>query len=66
MTSTLCFVTLAANLTGPGDRDPDGSTSPRRTCTYCGAHGRNRTYDLRFRKPLLYPLSYVGGVSDEV
>ena len=22
------------------------------------APGRNRTYDLRFRKPLLYPLSY--------
>ena len=26
-----------------------------------GALGRNRTYDLRFRKPLLYPLSYEGG-----
>ena len=25
------------------------------------ALGRNRTYDLRFRKPLLYPLSYEGG-----
>ena len=25
------------------------------------APGRNRTYDLRFRKPLLYPLSYGGG-----
>ena len=25
------------------------------------ALGRNRTCDLRFRKPLLYPLSYEGG-----
>jgi hypothetical protein len=25
-----------------------------------GAPGRNRTCDLRFRKPLLYPLSYEG------
>ena len=26
-----------------------------------GAPGMNRTCDLRFRKPLLYPLSYRGG-----
>ncbi len=26
-----------------------------------GAPGRTRTCDLRFRKPLLYPLSYGGG-----
>ena len=26
-----------------------------------GAPGRDRTCDLRFRKPLLYPLSYGGG-----
>ena len=26
----------------------------------CGAPGRNRTVDTRFRKPLLYPLSYEG------
>ena len=25
-----------------------------------GALDRNRTYDLRFRKPTLYPLSYEG------
>ena len=25
-----------------------------------GAPGRTRTYDTRFRKPLLYPLSYGG------
>src|SRR5438309_10517756 len=25
------------------------------------APGRNRTYDTRFRKPVLYPLSYEGG-----
>lgn len=29
-----------------------------------GAPGRIRTSDTRFRKPLLYPLSY-GGVDDE-
>ena len=27
-----------------------------------GAPGRNRTYDTRFRKPVLYPLSYEGKV----
>ena len=27
---------------------------------HTGAPGRNRTYDTRFRKPLLYPLSYEG------
>ena len=26
------------------------------------APGRNRTYDTRFRKPVLYPLSYEGPV----
>jgi hypothetical protein len=26
-----------------------------------GAPGRNRTSDTRFRKPVLYPLSYEGG-----
>ena len=28
---------------------------------FLGAPGRNRTYDLRFRKPTLYPLSYGSG-----
>ena len=28
-----------------------------------GAPGRDRTCDLRFRKPLLYPLSYGGGTA---
>ena len=28
---------------------------------YAGAPGTTRTCDLRFRKPLLYPLSYGGG-----
>ena len=27
-----------------------------------GAPGRNRTFDTRFRKPVLYPLSYEGKV----
>ena len=27
-----------------------------------GAPGRNRTFDTRFRKPVLYPLSYEGRV----
>ena len=30
---------------------------------FSGAPGRDRTCDLRFRKPLLYPLSYGGGSS---
>lgn len=30
---------------------------------FSGAPGRDRTCDLRFRKPLLYPLSYGGGTS---
>jgi hypothetical protein len=30
-------------------------------CGSAGALGRNRTCDLRFRKPSLYPLSYEGG-----
>ena len=29
---------------------------------FSGALGRNRTCDLRFRKPLLYPLSYEGNL----
>jgi hypothetical protein len=29
----------------------------------CSAPGRNRTYDKRIRRPLLYPLSYGGGES---
>ena len=28
---------------------------------HLGALGRDRTCDLRFRKPVLYPLSYEGG-----
>ena len=31
------------------------------TVANTGAPGRTRTCDLRFRKPLLYPLSYGGG-----
>lgn len=27
---------------------------------FAGTHGRNRTYDLKLRRLLLYPLSYVG------
>ena len=33
----------------------------RETIENIGAPGRDRTCDLRFRKPLLYPLSYGGG-----
>ena len=48
---------------------PAGRTSPQRTvadqqrCDFADlrcAPGRNRTCDTRFRKPLLYPLSYEG------
>jgi hypothetical protein len=41
----------------PGDRVSAGQTVPNTD----GAPGRNRTSDTRFRKPLLYPLSYEGG-----
>ena len=43
---------------GHGSRAVSGgpATLPR----LMGAPGRNRTCDLRFRKPLLYPLSYGG------
>src|SRR5687768_18417248 len=37
-----------------------GMTSITRNTTASGAPGRNRTCDTRFRKPLLYPLSYEG------
>jgi hypothetical protein len=30
------------------------------------APGRNRTCDTRFRKPLLYPLSYEGGAAENL
>jgi hypothetical protein len=33
------------------------------TCGYTSALGRIRTCDSRFRKPLLYPLSYEGGAN---
>ena len=35
-------------------------TSITRTTTTDGALGRIRTCDTRFRKPMLYPLSYEG------
>jgi hypothetical protein len=33
------------------------------TCGSVGAPGRIRTCDTRFRKPLLYPLSYEGAIA---
>ena len=35
-------------------------TGRKKKYLYAGAPGRDRTCDLRFRKPLLYPLSYGG------
>ena len=35
-------------------------SDPQDRCN-CSALGRNRTCDTRFRKPMLYPLSYEGG-----
>ncbi len=35
-------------------------TSITRTTTHLGALGQIRTGDTRFRKPVLYPLSYEG------
>ena len=40
---------------------PAGFASTAKTLENIGAPGRTRTCDLRFRKPLLYPLSYGGG-----
>ena len=37
-----------------------GSRNGPPTCCFYGAPGRNRTCDTRFRKPVLYPLSYEG------
>src|SRR5437867_3473904 len=37
-----------------------GAEPSHRNTTKIGAPGRNRTCDTRFRKPLLYPLSYEG------
>jgi hypothetical protein len=34
------------------------------TCTFPSAPGRIRTCDTRFRKPVLYPLSYEGSVKN--
>jgi hypothetical protein len=47
-----CTVIRAPGATRQGQKLPITS----RVC----APGRNRTYDTRFRKPLLYPLSYEG------
>src|SRR2546430_17595218 len=41
-----------SKISAIGDLEPD-----KPNC----APGRNRTYDTRFRKPVLYPLSYEGG-----
>ena len=41
------------------DHDP-GVNDHRQLHTHIGAPGRNRTCDTRFRKPVLYPLSYEG------
>ena len=43
---------------------PTGRLASWRRCLLApsiGAHGKIRTCDARFRKPTLYPLSYVGG-----
>jgi hypothetical protein len=54
---------------GTGVKDPPelcqtsgdaGMSRITRNTTNVGAPGRNRTSDTRFRKPLLYPLSYEG------
>ena len=42
-------------LNAKGERDV-----PSPTCAFGGAPGRIRTCDTRFRKPVLYPLSYEG------
>jgi hypothetical protein len=47
----------------PGSTCGSGSKKPAQVSGWerrLGAPGRNRTCDTRFRKPLLYPLSYEG------
>src|ERR687891_289382 len=43
-----------------------GTELPHRTFSPFRAPGRIRTCDTRFRKPVLYPLSYEGGPSQMV
>ena len=51
--------TLVAPLVPPGRRHPaDAGVNSALTCTFVGGPGRIRTCGTRFRKPLLYPLSY--------
>ena len=45
--------------TGRASGDPSGPQTVT-SLQFQGAHGRIRTCDARFRKPTLYPLSYVG------
>ncbi len=42
------------------DSGPQRNNRNALTYHFLSAPGRNRTYDTRFRKPLLYPLSYGG------
>jgi hypothetical protein len=42
------------------DHDGYGPCPPALTWGFAGALGRIRTCDTRFRKPMLYPLSYEG------
>jgi hypothetical protein len=45
-----------------GGRDSCGLSSASGGRTARGALARIRTWDTRFRKPVLYPLSYEGGI----
>lgn len=47
------------------DSEPTQRKNPRLTWDFSRAPDRNRTCDLWYRKPTLYPLSY-GGVPIEV
>ena len=41
-------------------KEPSGDCQRADLCLICGAAGGSRTRNLRFTKPLLYQLSYVG------
>ncbi len=49
------------NVLAPYVEDECGSAQGRQSLVVLGAPGRIRTCDTRFRKPMLYPLSYEGG-----
>src|SRR4051812_6229235 len=57
------LATPGNSLETPARRGGERPLQGHLTLVTTGAPGKNRTCDLRFRKPLLYPLSYGGELS---